>query len=259
MLEKNDLILFNEIIYKIHTIKDFEEMRRTFLTLLKSLVPYRHATFCMASATPGGSLFSDPIIMNLPEEKMQQYFEKFEDIDYTRWIFLSAKSMVFRETDLFSDDKRESDAFYKSLYEPFHIHFSAQLSIASNDTFLGVVSLYRAKEDGDFSDQDILILDLLKEHLTCRLQNYPSEGGKLSESKELRRSDNVEYITRYHLTLREVEVFNLLIKGLANDKICELLCISSHTLKKHTLNIYRKLGVNNRWELYNLHPDGRKE
>jgi LuxR family transcriptional regulator, maltose regulon positive regulatory protein len=50
------------------------------------------------------------------------------------------------------------------------------------------------------------------------------------------------------LTLREQEVLQLLAAGLTNREIGKKLVISAQTVKKHTANIYGKLGVGNRTE-----------
>jgi LuxR family maltose regulon positive regulatory protein len=50
------------------------------------------------------------------------------------------------------------------------------------------------------------------------------------------------------LTPREIEVLELLAAGLTNREIADRLVISAETVKKHTGNIYGKLGVSNRTE-----------
>lgn len=51
---------------------------------------------------------------------------------------------------------------------------------------------------------------------------------------------------RFELTRRESEVALLLAEGLSNAEISERLYISPHTARRHTANIYDKLGVNTR-------------
>lgn len=54
------------------------------------------------------------------------------------------------------------------------------------------------------------------------------------------------------LSARETEVFMLLAKGRGTERIQNKLGISSHTVKTHTYNVYKKLGVKNREELLDL-------
>jgi DNA-binding CsgD family transcriptional regulator len=54
---------------------------------------------------------------------------------------------------------------------------------------------------------------------------------------------------RSKLTPRETEVFMLLAKGRNSRVIERELSISSHTVKSHNYNIYRKLGVESQQEL----------
>jgi ATP/maltotriose-dependent transcriptional regulator MalT len=48
------------------------------------------------------------------------------------------------------------------------------------------------------------------------------------------------------LTVREVEVLNLVADGFTNPEISNILSISVHTAKTHVISIFNKLGVNNR-------------
>lgn len=51
------------------------------------------------------------------------------------------------------------------------------------------------------------------------------------------------------LTARETEVFFLMAKGRGIEHIQNKLCISGHTVKTHTYNIYKKMGIGSREEL----------
>jgi DNA-binding CsgD family transcriptional regulator len=48
------------------------------------------------------------------------------------------------------------------------------------------------------------------------------------------------------LTGREIEVLHLMAEGQTNPEISQALSISAHTAKSHVINIFNKLGVNNR-------------
>jgi LuxR family maltose regulon positive regulatory protein len=48
------------------------------------------------------------------------------------------------------------------------------------------------------------------------------------------------------LSDREIEVLQLLAKGLTNQAVADRLVLSIHTIKAHTRSIYSKLAVNNR-------------
>ena len=57
---------------------------------------------------------------------------------------------------------------------------------------------------------------------------------------------------QYGITEREVEIIKLIVEGQNNQEIGEKLYISPNTVKNHIYNIYRKIGVKNRYELINL-------
>ncbi len=54
------------------------------------------------------------------------------------------------------------------------------------------------------------------------------------------------------LSSREREIAFLLYKGMTNSEIAEMLFLSTNTIKVHTSNLYRKLGVNTRMQAVGL-------
>lgn len=60
---------------------------------------------------------------------------------------------------------------------------------------------------------------------------------KLSETQDM---------ARFGLTLREVKVLRLLVRGDNNAEIAEKLCVSEQTVKKELVGLFEKLGVKNR-------------
>lgn len=52
----------------------------------------------------------------------------------------------------------------------------------------------------------------------------------------------------YRLTNREIEILQLLAEGWSNKQIAGELCLTVRTVKFHTGNIYKRLGMNSRSE-----------
>ncbi len=69
------------------------------------------------------------------------------------------------------------------------------------------------------------------------LEYFQKQGKKMDDLKEL------------HLTKRETEILDLLVKGLSYKEIAANFFISIETLNSHIKNIYRKLNVHSRSEL----------
>jgi LuxR family maltose regulon positive regulatory protein len=76
----------------------------------------------------------------------------------------------------------------------------------------------------------------------------PEEWTFINDVITLRDMDERNHTiqSRFGLSEREQEVMGELAKGCSNKQIAENLCISLATVKSHIINIYGKLGVNNR-------------
>ncbi len=248
LLEDNDWIFLNNIIHKIYSTEDLTQMRKNLLELIRLLIPCSVATFYLAENSTS-NLLGQPVGIGLSEKDLQDYLDRYEDLDFTRWIFVSAKGMAYRESDLIPDVTREATPLYQQMYLPKNLHHSAQLSIVYRDVFLGIISLYRPKSEEDFSERDIFILDMLKDHLSFRLA---SDAKTLTEKTNQIPINLSAYAVQFHLTQRETEVFSLLFEELTDEEICSQLFIGYNTLKKHILSIYRKAGINSRLKLFKL-------
>lgn len=66
------------------------------------------------------------------------------------------------------------------------------------------------------------------------------------------------------LTQREMEILTQIASGSTNDEIAQELCISSHTVKSHIYNIFKKINAPNRlqaalWAVKNLSDSMRRK
>lgn len=241
-LENNDWLVMNNIIYKIYTTEDELLMRQNFIEQLKLLMDYDSADF-FVSGNNGETELVRPVLYNCNSS----HTELYPQIDYSRGIWFTGQSLVYRETDIISDEKRMKMDYYKNVYRPNHWHYSLQLILSMNKKLLGVVTFYRTLGKENFQYEDIFILDMLKEHLSYRM----SRDMLRSEIREEKLTIK-ETVEKYQLTKREETILEYLMDGADNTQICNELVISLNTLKKHILNIYRKLGIRNRVQLFKM-------
>jgi DNA-binding CsgD family transcriptional regulator len=67
--------------------------------------------------------------------------------------------------------------------------------------------------------------------------------------EEAEKHRQMEYMSRFGLSAREQEIFNLIIQGMSNTEIASALYITESTVKFHAGNIFKKTGLTSRLEL----------
>lgn len=240
-LETNDWMILNSIIYKIYTTEDADIMREQFLEQMKMVLDFDSADFFLADSQESRHLVR-PVTYNCDDESPM-----YDEMNSNRGIVYSGKSLVYRETDMISDEKRVQTEYYQKVYRPNNWHYAIQMILGRNKEFLGVVTFYRTIGKDNFQYDDIFILDMLKDHLAFRLYKDGQQKDERAEKLTI-----TEITEKYELTKREHTILQLLMQGKDNHTICEELSISVNTLKKHILNIYRKLGIRNRVQMFKM-------
>lgn len=243
-MQNNQFLLINNIIYKIYSIEDFEDMEKIFLASLKMLIHNTFSSILMADNSSDKHLLCNPVCMPEDMADIENTYLTIQDKDYARWSMMSGQSVIMRETDLMNEEERTETLLYKKCYKPYGLHYSIQLNLIYNSTFLGVVTLYRKKSEGDFTDNEIFILKSFIDHLCYRFSKHSDNINKKISTAQI---DSLAF--KYKLTNREVEVLALILDGIDNKEIADKLCISIYTLKKHIQNLYRKMNVTTKWEL----------
>lgn len=248
ILEEYDWMLINELSFKIHTISDQLEMRRTILERLCQIVPFDMASFYLLSDWNNNYRYYDPVYCSFNEKDLLVYREKGEQIDFTKWIFYNRKNFAYRESDLMSADKLKDAPIYKECYQPLNIAYVARMFLVYQSNLSGLITLYRKRPAEDFSDKDLYILNQLQDHLAFRLLQENEQFSFHSKFDEKHK----RVIAKYGLTDREMEVYLLTVKGLDNVAIAEKMCISPNTLKKHYSSIYSKMNISSRVQLLHI-------
>lgn len=245
-LETNDWMVINNIIYQINSIEDSVTMRKNFLTQMGLILEFDSADFYIASELNNHNLIN-PVFYNYQPKTDENYMDKYDSIDYSRGLMFGGKSKVYRESDIISEQKRVETEYYKKYFEPNNWHHTLNMILSYKNQFVGVVCFFKLKGKKDFVYEDSFVLDMIKEHLAFRL--YQDLNNNSMKNEKISVSQCVDI---YGLTKREESVLYELMNGLDNNEISNKLCVTNNTLKKHILNIYRKLEIKNRVQIFKL-------
>ncbi len=123
-----------------------------------------------------------------------------------------------------------------------HIHSKPGISIIClplkyNRIFQGLIYL-----ESEYDHQ----FDTAAAEYVRHLSFYLVAKQALEDESEINGKKFISREVQGHLTERETQVLEHMARGLSNSEISEKLRISSSTVKTYTLNLYRKLEVNNR-------------
>lgn len=248
-MEKNDFLLYNEVIYRIHACRTMEDLRPTLLMQLRLLIPYTYASLIPIQEDPEtrelihGHPFSVPMEFAETEAKWTAQTDQW----YTLWLSHTPESMVIRERDILTEG-RFSKPSYDTVFRAYAIHDCMQMNIAYAGKVMARLALYRTKGEGLFSDQEAFYLRSLANHIGLAY-DFCQEGQAPKRSAE---QTVAQMAKTYGLTRREEEILGLIFQDLKNEEIARQIGITRNTLHKHLQNIYRKCGVSSRWELMKL-------
>lgn len=182
------------------------------------------------------------------------YMETFLNGDYMDqdWIFnrinMKAIDGALRDSDFISEEDLVQLGVYKDIYKRDGVHYGLRVTMIANGSIAGSYNLFRAKDAGDFTDQELLICNKLAPLFSAHFNNLnpPSRAGDPTGLTRAQAAD------RFGVTTREYQVAHMMAQGLSETEVADRLSISTATVRKHLHNAYSKLGVNKRSQLEEL-------
>ncbi len=182
------------------------------------------------------------------------YMDRFLNGGYTEEdrIFsrmsLKISDCAYRDSDIIDEETLVNLRMYKEIYEKDGVHYGMRINMASEGRLVGSYSIFRPREDGDFSELELDICKHLAPLLSTRFNQIRKAQMSQIENDEVGLS-RLEAMDHYGLTAREYQVAELVAKGCSDDEVAETLSITSSTARKHLYNAYAKLAVNKRSQL----------
>lgn len=234
-------------IYRANATSDIETFQYEVLSCLRSLTPNYQGSFSLINVDQGIAHSSRPVIVGAEAHLLDKFSNNYDDDPYFSGTYLKTTSHAFRDRDIIPDHVRETSPVWNEIYEPERLAYALRTLLAHDNTIIGEIALFNTKEDGEFSDRDVQISNLLAPHFALKLASL------IEEERAQQSIPNAKSIIKEsRLTLREQEIIEKILAGLSEQQIASELCISLSTVKKHVYNGYRKLNVSNRIQLKNL-------
>lgn len=247
MLNNNEWLLINDIILIIHSTENINTMCNYFFDAIKPLVLFEKAIFYLLKEENNGIHLENPVFINADFDFFKSYESLFKNSRYGRVAVNTRRTIAFRDSDLIQDAVRTNTDIYKTFLSPNDLPYGGGMIIAENGILLAEFAFFRTEHQGDFTNKEIYILDILKKHLQIRLMREQK-----FINKENLTSDNTLKLIELGLTSREIEITKLIINNLSTSEISDKLNISIYTTKKHISNIFEKLKINSRLQLIQL-------
>ncbi len=249
MKMKNIFFIYNNVLSELYRCRIYNDLGQRFLPMLKMLIPFRYASIMRSEEQCNRFYLLDPLCLPAEFLEAERNYMRFADDDQTGWLSHCRQSTIFRESDLMTEQQRLSSPIYQKCYQKFDVYDSLEYGIVCNGRPLGTLSLFRGREDGPFTDDELFLLTSVGLHLN---QQMDALVGKSRHQHTLDSYDLASIATKYGLTARETQLLELLTRFRNNHEIAESLQVRGSTLQKHFQNMFRKLGVTSRWEVMRL-------
>ena len=224
-------------------------MRKSVLEWLNMLVSFDGAVFSLIEKD--GRVLKDSVGCNIAEKYVKAYETDYMDKSPISWMVRTGNSAACRESDSLSVDAVVSGDFFKKFYLPNRFYFSACMNIVFREETVGLISMYKRRDNEGFTNRDLFVLNQLQKHFAYRLYYEAKKG----DTRYFYAKGYHERICKnFGLTSRESELLNYAVNGWNNEEIAEAMNISINTVKKHFHSLYTKMGVKNRVQLLQSMP-----
>jgi DNA-binding CsgD family transcriptional regulator len=231
------LAVVSDLIYKVYSIHDVSNMASRFFESLRMFIEYDAADLYLYDEEYNLYQLSNSL----------QYHAKgtmtVEELGLSADILGKNTNFVYRESDYQKEDSRERRRYMQTLYKENQFQYALHIILAHENKRVGAINLYRYIGNHDYEYNDLAICNMLKGHLALRLSSEVCDqsGMKFTVS---------EVVNRFSLTPRETQVLKSMLAGKDNYQISDEMMISVFTIKKHIMNIYRKLEISSRTQLF---------
>ena len=180
MLFDRDWRFICDSIYRVNATNSVEDMELQALECLAVLIHSTQGTFFIAEGGQGSALtFKRPAVVGMKADYLDVFLSGAYDKDpYFIGTGSINKTETFRDSDLMPESYRMGTNLYRDIYLKQGIHFGLRSYLVHKGRIIGNISLFNAREKGDFSSKDVTVLDLLAPHIALKLASLLAEEGR---------------------------------------------------------------------------------
>jgi DNA-binding CsgD family transcriptional regulator len=226
------------------TVNDKDFFKNILLSFEKWF-GFSHSNFWFCDEN--NNLKNNPYCLN-SEYTLKDYFNYFYDKDPNtpiRNLNRIPIQRVIGNLDIMSPEEYENSVFYNEFMRKYGLYHNLAIFLYHENKILGLIDFSWPKNERLLSLDDKLSLELLSRFLSQKVNEY-------HYLNEVRSNQNQAAISLFDdgtLSSRELDVLELIQRGVSNKDIADQLFISVNTVKKHVQSLYRKFDVTNRTSL----------
>ncbi len=255
MLKETEWLTINKVLLEMYDIQEIDAFANRVLRICRMIMPYSKGYFIVFDEN-GNIAGHHSSFLEMEKNIYENYIDSYYEKDYMKYIFdISNHSITYRDTDIMEEAYRKKTEFYREFLRPNNIPYGAGIVLRREGKNIGILNYFRNDMLGDFSEKDMFILDILKEHLSHMLYRLIGQEKNSVEDKTLHLEKTAAC---YGLSEREKEVLKHILDGMSNAEIGSFMNISLSTVKKHVYHIFTKMDVSTRTQLRIMLEENKK-
>lgn len=211
----------------------FEVRQRVGETLLELLDADYFASYVWKDDE---NRFVSGVNINMSSDNLARYEAHFQFHDPITPT-LQRRRKATPVSEVMRHDRLVKTEFFNDFLKRDGLCYGINYFAYDRGTNIGDVRVWRGSKKEDFSERDAMIIDKIGPSFVnalIRAKKYDTERPALRFS---------QIRDKIHLTVREVEIADLIVVGASDEEICARLMISKSTLRSHITAIFKKTGL----------------
>lgn len=139
------------------------------------MIPYTYASLIVVEIDPETREIrhSDPFCLPDSFTALEEAWIDRDHQDESFWVSHAPESIVVRSSDLTGEARLESPIF-QELYQQYNIYDTMSMNLAYDHQVMALLTLYRTRADGVFTDQEAFYLRHWQDMSTMPITPWPS-------------------------------------------------------------------------------------